>query len=118
MPWLYPDLMPAVKRLFDLRESLVPYLHEQMRKCVSENMPLIFPVFLKQPDYDREADCFMCGEKILACPVFDEGKVNAKVVLPDFASWKLRGKGEEIKGGTVLKVPCAPEDLPVWFETV
>ncbi len=119
MPWLYPELMPAVRKLFDLRERLVPYLHSEMNRCIAENMPLIYPVFLKQPDYDRETDCFMCGEKILACPVFDEGKDSVSVKLPSFASgWKLRGEGPEIKGGTELEVPCAPEDMPVWFEIV
>jgi alpha-glucosidase (family GH31 glycosyl hydrolase) len=119
MPWLYEDLMDAVSRLFDLREQFVPYLYEQMQQCIKENWPLITPVFLKQPDYDREADCYMCGERILACPVFDEGKDSVTVTLPTFVSgWKLRGKGDIIKGGTELTVPCTPTDLPVWFETV
>ena len=119
MPWLYEDLMDAVSRLFDLREQFVPYLYEQMQQCIKENRPLITPVFLKQPDYDREADCYMCGERILACPVFDEGKDSVTVMLPSFVSgWKLRGEGSIIKGGTELTVPCTPTDLPVWFETV
>ncbi len=119
MPWLYPDLMDSVRKLFDLREKLIPYLDEQMNHCVQKNMPLIYPVFLKQPDYDREADCFMCGERILACPVFDESRDTVTVALPAFVSgWKLRGEGETVKGGTVLEVPCAPCDLPVWFEAV
>ena len=119
MPWLYEDLMDEVRMLFGLREKLVPYLFDQMQRCVKENMPLIYPVFLKQPYYDREADCFMCGENILACPVFDEGASEVRVTLPSFADgWKLRGEGETIQKGTELCVPCAPCDLPVWFEKV
>lgn len=118
MPWLYPDLLPTVVKLFDLREKFVPYLYEQMKRCTEKNLPLIYPVFLKQPEYDREADCFMCGEDILACPVFDENCNFVSVKLPSFIhAWKLRGEGEEIKGGTELRVPCTPYDLPVWFET-
>ncbi len=119
MPWLYPDLMPAVRRLFDLRERIVPYLSGQMDKRAGQGLPLIWPVFLGQPDYDCEADCFMCGEKILACPIFDEGKNEVTVLLPSFLpAWRLRGEGPAIKGGTVLTVPCAPDDMPVWFEAV
>ncbi len=118
MPWLYPDLLPEVQKLFALRDRLVPYLYEQTRQCVKDNLPLIRPVFLYEKDYDCEADCFLCGDQILACPVFDEGQKDVTVVLPSFASWKLRGEGETYKGGTELTVPCAPEDLPVWFEKI
>jgi len=59
----------------------------------------------------------MCGDYILACPVFDEDCDSVTVKLPSFIqAWKLRGNGAEIKGGTVLTVTCAPDNLPVWFE--
>ena len=103
-----------MKRLFDLRERLVPYLQEQMERAVEKNEPLIYPVFLKQPGYDTEADCFFCGDEILACPVFDEGDKKVTVLLPE-GEWRLRGEGEAQAGGTVVTVPCGPEDLPVWF---
>ncbi|MBQ9593510.1 MAG: hypothetical protein IJR36_06530 [Lachnospiraceae bacterium] len=116
MPWVYPELLPAVKRLFALRERLIPYLRAQMQRAVSANEPLIYPVFLKQPGYDTEADCFFCGDEILACPVFDEGASSVTVILPEAErGWQLRGEGETIKGGTKAVVPCAPDDLPVWF---
>ena len=118
MPWLYPDLMDHVRKLFDLREKFVPYLSAQMNSLAENNLPLIRPVFLKEPGYDCEADCFMCGERILACPVFDEGADTVTITLPSSADWRLRGEGEIIKGGTELCVPCTPFDLPVWFETV
>ncbi|MBQ4381863.1 MAG: hypothetical protein II794_03895 [Oscillospiraceae bacterium] len=116
MPWLYPDLMPAVRRLFDLRERLVPYLHRQMEKCTRTHDPLVFPVFLKEPGYDTEADCFFCGDDILACPVFDEGADSVTVKLPSCAdTWLLRGSGIAYTGGQTVTVPCLPEDEPVWF---
>ncbi len=116
MPWLYEDLMEEVRTLFALREKLVPYLHEQMKQRAADNLPLIWPVFLKEPGYDTEADCFMCGDSVLACPIFDAGNNSVHVQLPSFSSWKLRGEGDNIKGGTELDVACAPCDLPVWFE--
>ena len=116
MPWLYPDLMPAVRRIFDLRKKLVPYLAKQYRRCSESSEPLVQPVFLTQPGYDPDADCFFCGSDILACPVFDEGAERVTVLLPESpGGWKLRGEGSAIKGGTTVTVPCAPEDLPVWF---
>ena len=116
MPWLYPALMPAVRRLFDLRERLVPELYAQAEKARKENLPLLRPVFLEDPGADPESDCFLCGEKILACPVFDEGAESVSVTLPRIGAWRLRGEGEAYRGGEALTVPCLPTDLPVWFE--
>ena len=73
-------------------------------------------MFLRDPDYDPESDCFFCGAHVLACPVFDEGAEAVRVTLPESAEgWRLRGEGDAIPGGTVLTVSCLPTDLPVWF---
>ena len=119
MPWLYPELMDTVKAIFGLRERLLPYLIDQMKKCVADDLPLITPVFLKDEKYDREADCFMCGEKILVCPIFDEGKNTIDVRLPySTAGFRLRGQGKIIEGNTSVRADCTINDLPVWFEEV
>ncbi|MBP5224931.1 MAG: hypothetical protein J6Z38_05045 [Lachnospiraceae bacterium] len=116
MPWLYPELLPAVRRLFALREKMVPYLFAEAERCREAYEPLIFPVFLKEPGYDTESDCFFCGSKVLACPVFDPGKNAVEVLLPaQEGGWQLRGKGRAIPGGMHVTVPCGPEDDPVWF---
>ncbi|MBQ6331670.1 MAG: alpha-glucosidase [Clostridia bacterium] len=116
MPWLYPERMDAVKRLFDLREKLLPTLYAEAERCRKENLPLLRPVFLHDPAYDPESDCFLCGEKILVCPVFDKGAKEVTVTLPRFGIWRLRGEGEAIPGGETLTVPCQMTDPPVWFE--
>ncbi len=115
MPWLYPDLLPAVRRLFDLRETLVPYLYAEAERCRKANEPLIRPVFLTDPAYDPESDCFLSGERILVCPVFDESAGEITVTLPRFGTWRLRGEGAPHPSGETLTVPCLPSDLPVWF---
>lgn len=116
MPWLYPEMMDMVRKIFDLRESLIPYLNEQMDKCVINNTPLITPVFLRDEEYDRESDCFMCGEKILVCPVFDQVADSITIRLPKSEKgFRLRGKGKLISGGTVINETCTIFDLPVWF---
>ena len=116
MPWLYPDRMEAVGRLFALRERLLPYLQSEYERKRLRNEPLIYPVFLREPDYDCESDCFFCGDSILACPVFDRGAKKVTVLLPrDESGWLLRGEGEPFPGGMLVTVPCLPEDEPVWF---
>ena len=117
MPWLYPELTETVRRLFDLREKLLPYLQSEYEHRRQKNETLIYPVFLTEPGYDCESDCFFCGERILVCPVFDRGAVSVTLTLPQ-GRWRLRGEGETISGGTELTVPCLPTDLPVWFEKI
>ena len=116
MPWLYPELLPAVRKLFALREQLVPDLYAEAERCRKAHEPLIRPVFLADPAYDPESDCFLCGSGILVCPIFDEGAESVAVTLPRCASgWRLRGEGACFPGGAAITVPCLPEDLPVWF---
>ncbi|MBR0041193.1 MAG: hypothetical protein IJP64_07420 [Oscillospiraceae bacterium] len=115
MPWLYPELMDAVRGIFDLRERLLPYLQSEYERKRRLYEPLMYPVFLAEPGYDCESDCFFCGDAVLACPVFDRGAKAVTLTLPQ-GLWRLRGEGETIPGGTRLSVPCLPTDLPVWFE--
>ena len=114
MPWLYPDLMESVRRLFALRERLLSYLQSEYERRRKKNEPLIWPVFLADPDYDCESDCFFCGDGILVCPVFDRGAESVTLTLPQ-GVWRLRGEGESLPGGTRVSVPCLPTDEPVWF---
>ncbi|MBQ9910047.1 MAG: hypothetical protein IJM50_00830 [Lachnospiraceae bacterium] len=116
MPWLYPELLPAVRRLFSLREKMVPYLYKEAERCRNEYEPLICPIFLREPGYDTESDCFFVGSRVLACPVFDKGKTSVEVLLPEAEEgWRLRGEGEVLPGSTRIVVPCPAEDEPVWF---
>ena len=119
MPWLYPDLLPTVRRFFELREKLVPYLFAQAEACRKNHEPLLRPVFLLDPAYDAESDLFLCGSDILACPVFDEGAENVALTLPNLGTgWRLRGEGPTYPPGDELIIPCSPTDDPVWFEIV
>ena len=116
MPWLYPDLMEPVRRLFALRERLLPYLQREYEALRLQNLPLLSPVFLRQPDYDAESDSFLLGRSLLACPVFDPGADSVTVCLPEStAGWRLRGVGDPLPEGTSHEVPCLPTDEPVWF---
>ena len=114
MPWLYPEHMDAVRALFSLRETLVPYLRAEAERCRLRHEPLLRPVFLHDSDYDVESDWFLCGERVLACPVFDAGAESVTVTLPK-GGWRLRGEGDVLAEGATVTVPCAPDDLPVWF---
>ncbi|MCR5822882.1 MAG: hypothetical protein K6G60_00460 [Lachnospiraceae bacterium] len=130
MPWLYPDLISDVKKLFDLRESFIPYIYNEVYRSVKTHDPVIYPVFLKFPGYDTESDAFFFGDSILACPVFDEGATSVTVDLPKVPTGWYRGQNIAVlaecdtSAGGKKKDPAfmgkvttdAPwTGLPVWF---
>ncbi len=120
MPWLYPNLIPTVKKLFDLRNMLIPYLYTQVWESARQNKPVIYPVFLEQSNYDTEADCFMFGSRILAVPVFDKGVETVTVTLPDTAESWYRSPLSTPSGSlslspTTITLPAPTDAEPVWF---
>ncbi|MBR5095406.1 MAG: hypothetical protein IK095_09935, partial [Oscillospiraceae bacterium] len=105
-PWLYPERMEAVRRLFALREKFARYLYAEHERCRRTHEPLIWPVFLGWPDYDPEAGCFFCGRRVLACPVYEEGAGSVAVTLPKGPPvWATAGEGE-------TDPPCHGEEGP------
>lgn len=117
MPWLYPDLMPVVKKLFDLRESLVPYLYQEAKRSCQCHEPIIYPVFLKYPEYDVESDLFFFGDHILVAPVFDQGATSVTLTLPDnHHGWIHVPTGTHYAAGSTVTIPCQLSDPPVYFQ--
>ena len=112
MPWMYSDLIPRVKKLFDLREAFIPYLYGEMKRSCRTHDPIIYPVFLKYPDYDCESDCFFFGDRVLACPVFDEGADSVTVTLPNEPEGWYNG-GVRYEGTVTL--PAHWDGMPVYF---
>lgn len=112
MPWLYEDLMPTVKKVFDLRKKLMPYIYDSVMNSVLNYTPIIYPIFLKVDGYDVESDNYFFGDNIIACPVFDEGKTSIKVSLPkNNGGWYLgtsRYEGE-------VEVESRLDDVPPYF---
>ncbi|MCR5079420.1 MAG: alpha-glucosidase [Bacilli bacterium] len=112
MPWLYPEEKETVKRLFHLRDRLIPYLYQEMYRSCLESTPIIYPLFLEYPDYDIESDAFFFGDDIIALPIFDEGKNETTIDLPpNEGDWYYKKK--RVKGRLTLK--CDIHDDPIYF---
>lgn len=102
MPWSYPDILPYVKKIFNQRKALVPYLYNCAYRAVKFDEPMNSPVFLYYDGESRESDLFLAGRNILICPVLDEGKNEVTVQLPKGDDWYF--DGSVFEGGTVLQV--------------
>ena len=114
MPWLYPDLIDTVCKLFAFRKQIIPYLYSEANKAIDEYKPLIYPVFLDYQGYDEESDAFMFGDAILVKPVFDKGVTKINVNLPNVKDgWYLNDK--LVSGSLDLEV-LLDEPLPYFVK--
>lgn len=112
MPWLYPEEKETVQRLFALRDKLVPYLYQEVYRSTKDNRPIIYPIFLNYPGYDIESDAFFFGDSIIVVPVFDEGKEEVTVNLPNNNGGWFRNK-KRFDGKQTMK--CTIHDEPIYF---
>lgn len=110
MPWLYESEKEKVKKLFSLRHELVPYIFSEANHKVETYLPLIYPIFLNEEDYDEESDLFMLGDSLLVCPIFNEGQVEVNISLPKGTYFYNK---EPYNGN--LTLINKPGDLPIYF---
>ena len=99
-PWHYPAIAPIVKRWWQLRYHLIPYIYEQSQKACHSGMPLIRALLLHHP-HDPQCwhidDEYYFGEDFLVCPIMNsEGKRD--IYLPE-GNWVDFFTGRKYLGG-------------------
>ncbi len=107
-----------IKSLIDMRERLLPYIREQMRKAHDDGTPVMRPLYYDFPA-DRAVrdigDAYMFGDSLLVAPVTEEGARGRSVYLPAGAAWKNARTGEEHEGGEWVTVPAPLDTIPLFL---
>lgn len=118
MPWSYPEIMPAVKRLFAQRKRLLPYLYNCAYNAVEKEIPINSPPLLFYDDemlYSQN-DTMLFGTDILVPFVFDEGVNETLVYLPEKDNWYY--KNTLYSGGEKVKINLpADEETPLFIKS-
>lgn len=113
-PWMYPDALPAIRRLMALRQTLVPFLYDLLHRYHADYEPMVRPVWLDFPD-DAEAwaesDDHLLGRDLLVPLVVGQGAETRVVRAPRGADWIDLWGGRRIAGGETVELP-APLDGP------
>ena len=115
-PWHYPAIASIVKRWWQLRYRLIPYLVEQSRKATQTGYPVLRALLMHHPD-DRTCwhidDEYYFGDAFLVAPVMNsEGRRD--VYLPQ-GPWVNFFTGERLEGGRWLRDLAVPlEEMPVY----
>ena len=115
-PWHYPAIAPIVKRWWQLRYRLIPYIYEQSRKACNSGMPLVRALLLHHP-HDPQCwhidDEYYFGEDFLVCPIMNrEGKRD--IYLPE-GEWVDFFTGKHFSGKRWYNDFISPlERMPVF----
>ena len=115
-PWHYPAIAPIVKRWWQLRYRLIPYVYQESEKACSSGMPLVRALLLHHP-HDPQCwhidDEYYFGDHFLVCPVMNsEGKRD--IYLPE-GEWVNFFTGQRHHGGRWYMDASYPLDqMPVF----
>jgi alpha-glucosidase len=108
LPWMYPDILPAVREAYGLRYRLMPHIYAAMRLGAAEHVPPVRPLEMDFPDDPHaasEQDAFLLGNGLLVAPVLDEGATKRTVYLPVHAAgWYDFHSGHCYAGGETATV--------------
>lgn len=115
-PWYYPTVCDIVKRWWNLRYRLIPYILEESRVATESGYPVIQALLMHHPA-DRTVwhidDEYYFGRKFLVCPVINSND-RRDIYLPE-GEWVNFFTREHFTGPCWLKDVNVPLDqMPVF----
>jgi alpha-glucosidase len=114
-PWMYPEVLPAVREAIHFRYRLIPYLYSLFVEAAETGTPILRPlvyVFPGDPRCHAESFAFMLGPNMLAAPVLEAGARTRRVYLPAGTRWCDFDTGRWWEGGQEIDVPAPLERIP------
>ena len=114
--WSYgEEVYEICKKYMTLRESLRPYIREQMQHTHENGEPVMRPMFY---DFPQDKTCweletqYMFGPDYLVAPVMEPGVQSRRIYLPD-GRWQNIDTLEVHDGGCWIDVPAPLDVIPV-----
>ena len=102
-----------------LRQRLLPYIMEQMKKATENGTPVMRPLFYDFPEDNATYpifDEYMFGPDILVAPVIEAGKEHRRVYLPKGADWSDPYTGQLYNGGEYVTVDAPMDRIPIFLK--
>lgn len=84
-PWLYPEIVPAIRNALNLRTAFLPLMYAQGYRAHQSGAPIIRPLFYDFPDDQsayEESSALMLGPDVLFAPVVEAGALRRTQYLP------------------------------------
>jgi len=118
-PWSFGEPYTAINRKFiELRYKLMPYLYSVFWEHHRYGFPILRPlVMLEQEIVSNHfrQDEFAFGDKILVCPVLEQGAVSRTVYLPR-GKWYNFWTHELLNGENEHLIDAPLEDMPIFIK--
>lgn len=117
-PWMYPEILPTIRRLMALRQRLIPFLYDLLHQYHADYAPMVRPVWLDFPhDFAAwaENDEHLLGPDILVAPVMEPHARERRLRLPAGAAWVDLWNGMCFAGGQQITVPAPLDGPPPMF---
>jgi alpha-glucosidase len=118
-PWSFGETFEDINRKFiELRYKLLPYIYSAFWEHHRYGFPILRPVVMLEQDNitnKYREDEFTFGDKILVCPVLQEGATSRKVYLPEGA-WYDYWTHAALDGGEEYMVGAPLDSMPVFVK--
>lgn len=116
-PWSFGEPFTSVNRKFiELRYKLMPYIYSVFWEHHRYGFPILRPLAMLEQDIlsnHFRQDEFTFGDKILVCPVLEQGATSRRIYLPKgkwFNYWTL----ELLEGGNEYMVDTPLDTMPLF----
>jgi alpha-glucosidase len=112
------DYCTLMRNNIQFRYQLMPYLYTLMYNSTANGTPMNTPVFFdyyadKSTLSSNEFD-FLCGDSLLAAPIYTQGATTRTVYLPQPADWYYYPTGTKYGGGQTVTVNAPLGTLPLF----
>jgi len=114
-PWMFPEALPAIRRLMALRQTLIPFFYDLLHRYHTDCEPMVRPTWLDFPEDTAawtENDEHLLGPDLLAAPVMEQGAQTRELRPPAGADWIHVWSGARIAGGTVVTLDAPLDGAP------
>lgn len=115
-PWMYPEVLPAIRDAIHFRYRLIPYLYTLFVRAHNEGRLIIAPMvyhFQDDPQTHNQNFDFMLGDDLLVPSIYEEGATRRDVYLPQNTRWCDWHTGEWYAGGQTVTLDVPLERFPL-----
>ncbi|MDR2763825.1 MAG: DUF5110 domain-containing protein [Tannerella sp.] len=114
----YPELEQKVKKLIELRMSLIPYLYAAFARYHFEGIPPFRSLILDYPD-DKNVwtveNQYMMGDQLMCAPFID-GVSEREVYFPQGVWYDFNHPGRKYGGGQSCTIQMTTGEIPLFVK--
>ncbi|GAB6276630.1 MAG: glycoside hydrolase family 31 protein [Rectinema sp.] len=116
-PWLYPEILDAIRGLIKLRYKFLPYIYSSAIRAVLESVPLEIPLWLEffsDDALDVDSVNHLVGDALLIVPPQSVKASTVSCHFPKNTEWLSSNFATWYRGGSTIEVQY-PTREPLYF---